>query len=103
MSQTSGPVHLNNHHRDTLVSIFQHRTSHNIDWKAVESLLEVVGTVVQTGDDKFHVQIGEEQEVFIKPRHKDLDTQQIVDLRRMLTNAGYAGLVEETTGKGKEV
>jgi hypothetical protein len=103
MSQTSGPVHLNNHHRDTLMSIFQHRTSHNIDWKAVESLLEVVGTVVQGDEDKFHVRIGEEEEVFVKPRHKDLDTQQIVDLRRMLSNAGYASLVAETTGEGKEV
>jgi len=56
----------------------------------VESLLEVVGSVVQTDDDKFHVQIGEEEQVFVRPRHKDLDTQQIVDLRRMLTNAGYA-------------
>ena len=103
MSQASGPVHLNNHHRDTLVSIFQHRTSHNIDWKAVVSLLEVVGTVVQTDDDKFHIAIGAEEEVFVKPRHKDLDTQQVVNLRRMLTNAGYAGLVEEATSEGKEV
>lgn len=103
MSQTSGPIHLNNHHRDTLVAIFQHRTSHNIDWKAVVSLLEVVGTVVQTDEERFHVCIGAEEEVFVKPRHKDLETQQVVDLRRMLTNAGYAGLVEETTGEGKEV
>ena len=28
-------------------------------------------------------------EYFDPPAHKDIDTQTIVDLRRMLTNAGY--------------
>jgi hypothetical protein len=44
------------------------------------------------------VTVGAETEVFDRPRHKDIDVQMIVDLRRMLTNAGY------TAGKpGKEV
>ena len=45
MSATPEPAHLNNHHRDTLQQIFQHPTSHNIEWPAVLSLLEAVGTV----------------------------------------------------------
>ena len=49
MNESSDAVHLNNHHRDTLVSIFQHPTSHNIDWKAVLSLLGAIGTVQETG------------------------------------------------------
>ncbi len=40
---TSGPEHLNNHHRDTLLQIFQHPTSHNIEWHAVLSLLAQAG------------------------------------------------------------
>ena len=50
MSSTSEPVHLNNHHRDTLAQIFQHPVSHNIEWRAVRSLLEVVGTVEESHD-----------------------------------------------------
>jgi hypothetical protein len=34
------------------------------------------------------VTLGEESQVFDRPRGKDLDTQQIVDLRRMLSEAG---------------
>ncbi len=29
------PDHLNNHHHDTRLQIFQHPTSHNIEWPAV--------------------------------------------------------------------
>jgi hypothetical protein len=37
---TSGPEqeHLDHRHRDTLHQIFQHPTSHNIEWHAVLSL-----------------------------------------------------------------
>ena len=44
------PEHLNNHHRDTLLQIFQHPASHNIEWPAVLSLLEAVGSVEQRHD-----------------------------------------------------
>ena len=103
MSATSEPHHLNNHHRDTLLQLFQHPTSHNVDWEAVLSLLEAVGSVEQRHDGKYAVQIGAETEFFTRPKHKDVDVQQIVDLRRMLTNAGYRALVEEMESRGKEV
>ena len=50
MSSTSEPVHLNNHHRNTLRQIFQHPVSHNIEWHAVVSLLEAIGSVVEHHD-----------------------------------------------------
>jgi len=103
MPDPNKPVHLNNHHRDTLVSIFQHPVNHNIDWKAVVSLLGVVGTIDEVHDGKFNVTVGDETEVFERPRHKDLDTQLVVDLRRMLKNAGYAPVASEVTNEGKEV
>ena len=37
------PVHLSNHHRNTLRQIFQHPVSHNIEWRAVVSLLDAAG------------------------------------------------------------
>jgi hypothetical protein len=74
MSTTPEPVHLNNHHRNTLRQLLQHPASHNIEWHDVVSLLEAVGSV--TG-------------YFDRPPHKDIDVQTVVDLRRMLNDAGY--------------
>ena len=70
MSSSSEPVHLNNHHRDTLLQIFQHPTSHNIEWRAVVSLLETVGTVETRHDGKYVMGVGGESEVFTRPKHK---------------------------------
>jgi hypothetical protein len=89
---TSGPgtEHLDNRHRDTLRQILQHPTSHNIEWHSVLSLLEAVGTVTTHHDGKVAVKIGAEQEFIDPPAGKDIDAQLVVDLRRMLSNAGYS-------------
>jgi len=63
MTSPTQPEHLNNRHRDTLRQIFAHPVSHNVEWRAVLSLLEAVG--------------------------KDIDAQMVADLRRMLSSAGY--------------
>jgi hypothetical protein len=89
VSSTSEPGKLNNHHRDTLTKIFEHPVSHNIEWRSVLSLLEVAGSVEERKDGKFVVTLGTETEVLEKPRRKDIDAQEVVDLRRMLRNAGY--------------
>ena len=102
MSTSPLPVELNNHHRDTLLRIFQHPTSHNIEWRAVTSLLEVVGTIDEHKDGKFQVRIGSDTEFFDRPKHKDIDVQQVVDLRRMLTSAGYLAVVKGLEAKGTE-
>jgi hypothetical protein len=81
---------LNNHHRDTLDQIFSHPPSANIEWRQVLSLLEAVGTVTEEHNGKFKVTLGPEIETLEPPRDKDIDQQLIVDLRRMLTNAGLA-------------
>ena len=83
------PAHLDGRHRDTLRKIFQHPASHNIEWRAVVSLLESVGTVTQHRDGKIGVTLGPEQEFLEPPVGKDIDAQMVVDLRRMLGNAGY--------------
>ena len=103
MSSTSEPKRLNSRQRDTLLQVFQHPTSHNIEWQAVLSLLEAVGSVEQRHDGKYVVQVGAETEVLPHPHEKDIDVQEVVDLRRMLTTAGYGALVEEMEAKGKEV
>ena len=89
MSSTSEPMHLSNHHRNTLRQLFQHPISHNIGWNAVVSLLGTVGSVAEQHGGKLAVTLGGETEFLDPPAHKDIDAQMVVDLRRMLTNAGY--------------
>jgi hypothetical protein len=102
MSSMSEPVHLSNHHRNTLRQLFQHPVSHNIEWRAVVSLLEAVGSVVEHHDGAVAVTVGSMTEFFDPPAQKDLDTQAVVDLRRMLSAAGYGAEVEEAASRGQE-
>jgi hypothetical protein len=81
---------LNNHHRDTLRKILDHPSSGNVEWRQVLSLLEAVGTVEEEHNGKFKVTLGSETETMDRPHGKDVDTQMIVDLRRMLTGAGVS-------------
>lgn len=82
--------HLSSHHRDTLSKIFAHPTSSNVEWREVLSLLRAVGTVQERHNGKLDVAIGPETEVLTPPHVKDLDEPMILDLRRMLTDAGLA-------------
>jgi hypothetical protein len=81
---------LSHRHRDTLQRIFSHPSSGNIEWRQVLSLLETVGTTTEEHNGKVKVALGPETEVLQPPRGKDVDHQMIVDLRRMLTLAGFA-------------
>ena len=94
MTDDVTPTHLNNHHRDTVASIFRHPTGHNIEWPDVLSLLQAVGTVDESHDGKYVVTLGEETQTFSRPNHKDVDTQSVVDLRRMLAGAGFGSAPE---------
>jgi hypothetical protein len=81
---------LGSHHRDTLEKIFSHPAGGNVEWRAVLSLLEAVGTVDDEHNGKLRVTLGDETEVLQPPRDKDVDAQMTVDLRRMLASAGLA-------------
>ena len=89
MPEPSLPAHLSNHQRSTLRQIFQHPAGHNITWRAVLSLLAAVGSAREQHDGKVAVTIGDQTEYFEPPRHKDISTQAVVNLRRMLTHIGY--------------
>jgi hypothetical protein len=83
-------AHLSEHHRDTVEKIFSHPASGNIEWRQVLSLLEETGTVTAEHNGKLKVTLGPETEVFRAPHGKDVDAQLVVDLRRMLKQAGFA-------------
>jgi hypothetical protein len=102
VSTTPESRHLNNSHRDTLSRLLEHPASHNIEWHDVLSLLEVVGSVEERHDGKFIVTVGTETETLERPRNKDIDVQQVIDLRRMLSNAGYASGREQVDPEGRE-
>jgi hypothetical protein len=89
-------MHLNGHHRDTLTQILQHPANHNIEWQAVVSLLDAVASVEEQHDGRFLVTLGTETETLERPKGKDITVQQVVDLRRMLTNAGYRSEAKDT-------
>jgi hypothetical protein len=92
MTSPAQPRDLNNHQRDTLRKLFAHPASHNIERRAVISLLEAVGSV-EHRDDKVIVTIGTERWSLELP-DKDIDIETVVDLRHILTAAGYASEAE---------
>jgi hypothetical protein len=102
MSSPAQPAHLSNHQRNTLRQIFQHPAGHNIEWRAVLSLLEAVGSAEEQHGGKVAVTIGSETEYFDPPPHKDIDTQAVVNLRRMLTKAGYGAGAADAGANGRE-
>ena len=84
---TDGPK-LDSHHRKTVERIFTHPTSHDVQWHDVVSLLQAVGETEEVHDGRFKVTLGDETQTFDAPKGHDVDTQQIVDLRRMLKGIG---------------
>jgi hypothetical protein len=80
---------LNNHHRETVRKILDHPASGNIEWRQVLSLLEAIGEAVEEHNGNFKVTVGSEAEVLHAPRGKDIDEQMVIDLRRLLVQAGY--------------
>ena len=103
MSSPSESGHLSNNHRDTLMKVFQHPTNRNIEWPATVSLLNAIGSVEERHEGKYRVKVGDAIEFLAPPKHKNLDVDQVVKLRRMLTAAGYDTLVREWEAEGKQV
>ena len=69
---TPEPESLDGRHRDTLRRIFEHPTSHNIEWHEVTSLLDAVGDVTVRHDGKVAVKVGPELEFLDAPAGKDI-------------------------------
>ncbi len=83
------PEHLTSHHRATLHKVFDHGGgAHNVEWREVISLLEVVGKVEDEHNGKFKVMLGDNLLFLHRPKRKDVDTQILVDIRKALDSAG---------------
>jgi hypothetical protein len=81
-------VDLDAEHRNTVEQIFARPSSGNVEWRRVRSLLDDVAIVTEQHNGKLEVTLGGETEVLETPHGKDVDTQMLVDLRRMFTRAG---------------
>jgi hypothetical protein len=104
MSSNPDPAPVNNpHHRQTLLQLFQHPANHNIEWHAVLSLFEAVGSVELRHDGEYAVRVGAETAFLGRRKEKDLDVEQVLAVRRLLTAAGYGPVVEALKAKHKEV
>lgn len=104
MPSTPTPEQPNNpHHRRTLLQIFQHPVNHNIEWHAVVSLLDAIGSVELRHQGDYSVQIGAETAFLRHPKGKDIDTEQVLTLRHLLTTAGYGPVAEALAAKAQEV
>jgi len=89
-------VDLSSHHLATAEKILAHPVNHNLAWHDVVSLIAEIGTVTEEPNHRFTITVGSETETFDRPRHDDIDAQQVVDLRRMLRGAG---ITPESLGK----
>lgn len=79
---------LKSHHLATAEKILAHPASHNIEWHDAAALIVEIGSITEGANGRYTVTIGDETQIFDRPRGKDLDVQQIVDLRKMLTASG---------------
>jgi hypothetical protein len=96
--QRSGSA-LGSRHKTTLSKIEAHPASHNIKWVDVISLLSAVGDVTERHDGRFLVIVGGEREILDPPRNKTIDTQTVVDVRRMIKGWETHSANAETAGE----
>ncbi len=82
------PIRLTHHHRATAEKLLSHPAGHNIEWHDVESLLAELGTVSEETGHRLKVKVGSATGTFDRSNSKDLDDQQIADVRHLLTGAG---------------
>jgi hypothetical protein len=83
------PLKLTGRHQDTLRQIFAHPLSHNVEWHAVVALLHEVASVDERHDGKVAVTANEKTVVLERPRNKDIDADELVEVRNFLKTLGY--------------
>jgi hypothetical protein len=83
------PPRISGRHQDTVRQVFAHPLSHNIEWRAVVSLLREISDVEERSDGKVEVKSDGQTFVFTRPRQKDIDANEVVELRRLLETLGF--------------
>ena len=81
-------AHLSENHRNTLYHLERHPTSHNLEWHDILALLDEVAQVTEEHNGKVRVRLGQSELVLTRPRHKDIDEQTVMEVRRLLRDNG---------------
>ena len=83
------PQEVSGSHRTTLEHIFAHPLSYNVEWHDVVSLLREVAPVNELRDGKLEVAAGDRTFVLERPRDKDIDAEELMEVRHVLESLGY--------------
>jgi hypothetical protein len=74
----------------TLDAVFGHPIARNLEWREVEALLTVLGSVEPLGGGTFLLRLGQEHQTLEKPRTRDMPRSDVVAVRHLLQRAGFA-------------
>ena len=74
----------------TLAALFRHPIASNLSWLDVTKLFEKIGTVDQKAHNDVAFGAGGEHHAMRKPHNKDLTKPEVMELRHLLTKAGWS-------------
>ena len=75
-------------HERVLGMVFEHPTSHNIEWRDFVHMLGALGQVVEEPNGSLHFTVNGETLVLHRPKHKDLEEEQIMHVRHFFRKVG---------------
>jgi hypothetical protein len=78
---------MTSHHR-TLGMVYDHPTSHNIEWKDVIHMLNQLGTTEHVGHDGLKATVNGKTVVFHGTHYKTLNDEQVREMRKYLYEVG---------------
>ncbi len=86
----AGRAALSKASRRTLQAIYSHPIAHNLEWADVIALFRSVGTIDQKSHNKLTIGIGGAHHRVCKPHSKDITVDELLEFRRLLTQAGWS-------------
>jgi hypothetical protein len=91
-----------NRDRRTLEALFRHPVARNLAWADALHLVERIGSVRQEHNARLLLAIGEHRHVFHEPHGKELNAEEVQQLRKFLEGAGVTpatvDVIEEQDG-----
>ena len=77
-------------HRRTLEAIFRRPSAHNLEWSDVVGLVASIGETHERANNEFVFEVAGKRHLTRKPHTKDLTSDEVIDLRHFLMQAGFS-------------